>query len=46
MSSDDEEFREGTPQKYITPMEVNDHITKMWAKEKALLDLMYGRIDT
>ena len=46
VSSDDEEFKEGTPQKYITPIEVRDHLKKMWEKERALLDLMYGRIDT
>lgn len=45
MSSEDEEFKEGTPQKYITPIEVQDHLKKLWAKERNLLDLMYGRVD-
>ena len=45
MSSEDEEFKEGTPQKYITPIEVMDHLIKLWNKESAMLDLLYGRVD-
>lgn len=45
VSSDDEEFKEGTPQKYITPIEVKDHLAKMWSKEGNLLNLLYGRVD-
>jgi hypothetical protein len=46
VSSEDEEFKEGTPQKYITPIEVQDHLERMWLKEGSLLNLMYGRVDT
>lgn len=45
VSSDDEEFKEGTPQKYITPIEVMDHLRKLWNKESSLLDLLYGKIN-
>jgi hypothetical protein len=45
MSSGDEEFKEGTPQKYITPIEVMDHLNKLWNKERTLLDLMYGKVN-
>lgn len=41
----DEEFKEGGQQKYISPLEVQYHINKMWAKEKDLLDLMYGKFE-
>lgn len=41
----DEEFKEGGQQKYISPLEVQDHINKMWSKEKDLLDLMYGKFE-
>lgn len=43
---EDEEFDEGDnsgKQKYISPIEVKDHIKKLWAKEKDLLDLIFGR---
>jgi hypothetical protein len=30
-------------QKLLTQIEVKDHIEKLWAKEKDLLDLMFGR---
>lgn len=46
VSSEDEEFKEGTPQKYITPIEVKDHLTKLWSKEGNLLNLLFGRVDT
>lgn len=44
-SSDEEEYKEGGPQKYITPIEVRDHIRKLWAADEELLSLMYGRFD-
>ena len=43
--SSEEEYKEGGSQKYISPIEVQDHIKKMWAKEGELLGLMYGRFD-
>ena len=46
VSSEDEEFKEGTPQKYITPIEVKDHLTKLWSKEGNLLNLLFGRVGT
>ena len=45
MSSDDEEYREGTAQQYITPIEVRDHIRRLWTKEHELLDLLFGKFD-
>jgi len=44
-SSDDEEYQEGTAQQYISPIEVQDHIRKLWAKEIELLGLLYGKYD-
>lgn len=41
----DEEFKEGGQQKYISPLEVQDHIKKLWNREKDLLDLMYGKFE-
>lgn len=43
--SSEEEYKEGGSQKYISPIEVQDHIRKLWAKESELLGLMYGRFD-
>lgn len=31
--SSEEEYKEGGPQKYITPIEVQDHIRKLWSVE-------------
>ena len=36
---------EGGAQKYITPIEVRDHLKKLWKKEENLLGLIYGRYD-
>ena len=44
-SSDDEEYREGTAQQFITPLEVKDHLEKLWSKEYELLGLMFGKYD-
>jgi hypothetical protein len=44
-SEEDEEFKEGTPQRYITPIEVQDHLKKIWANEYNLLSLLYGRFE-
>jgi hypothetical protein len=41
----DEEFKEGGQQKYISPLEVREHISKLWNREKDLLDLMYGKFE-
>jgi DNA-directed RNA polymerase I subunit RPA1 len=41
----DEEFKEGGSQKYISPIEVIDHIKKMWQKESDILNLMYGKFE-
>ena len=41
----DEEFKEGSAQKFISPQEVKEHIEKTWAKEKDLLDLIYGKFE-
>ena len=41
--SSEEEYKEGGSQKYITPIEVEDHIKKLWNKEYELLGLMFGR---
>ena len=41
----DEEFKEGTQQKFISPIEVKDHITKLWRKEADLLNLIYGKFE-
>jgi hypothetical protein len=41
----DEEFKEGGSQKYISPLEVMDHINKLWTKEKDLLSLIYGKFE-
>jgi len=30
----------------VTPIEVIDHIRKLWKNEEALLNLMYGKVDT
>ena len=43
--SSEEEYKEGGSQKFITPIEVQDHIRKLWNKESQLLGLMYGRFD-
>lgn len=45
LSSDDEEYREGTAQQYITPLEVRDHIIKLWDKEHELLGLLFGKFN-
>ena len=44
-SSDDEEYKEGTAQQFITPIEVRDHIQKLWNKEHELLGLLFGKYD-
>lgn len=41
----DEEFKEGTQQKFISPSEVKDHIEKTWRKEGDLLNLIYGKFE-
>ena len=41
--SSEEEYKEGGSQKYITPLEVEDHVRRLWGTESALLGLMYGR---
>ena len=41
----DEEFKEGGQQKYISPIEVKEHIEKLWRKEGDLLNLMYGKFE-
>lgn len=41
----DEEFKEGGSQKYISPIEVMEHINKLWNKEKDILNLMYGKFE-
>lgn len=43
--SSEEEYKEGGPQKYISPIEVQDHIKRLWAKNSHILNLMYGRFD-
>ena len=43
--SSEEEYKEGGSQKYISPIEVQDHIRRLWSKEIELLGLMYGRFD-
>jgi len=43
--SSEEEYKEGGAQKYISPIEVQDHIKRLWAKDGQLLGLMYGRFD-
>ena len=43
--SSEEEYKEGGAQKYITPIEVQDHIKKLWNKELELLGLIYGKFD-
>ena len=43
--SSEEEYKEGGAQKYITPIEVQDHIKKLWGKELELLGLIYGKFD-
>lgn len=41
---DEDNGKENTAhQKLISPIEVKDHIEKLWAKEKDLLDIMFGR---
>lgn len=42
-SSDDEEYKEGSAQQFITPIEVRDHIEKLWNKEYELLGLLFGK---
>ena len=41
----EEEFKEGSAQKYISPIEVREHIEKLWRKEGDLLNLMYGKFE-
>lgn len=41
--SSEEEYKEGTAQKYISPIEVEDHLKKLWKLEHKLLGLMFGR---
>ena len=41
----EEEYKEGGSQKYISPIEVRDHIERLWNKEHELLGLIYGRFD-
>lgn len=43
--SSEEEYREGGAQKFITPIEVEDHMRKLWAADEQLLGLIYGRFD-
>lgn len=43
--SSEEEYQEGGSQKFITPIEVEDHIRKLWKKEQQLLGLIYGKFD-
>lgn len=44
-SSEEDELPEVGTQKYITPIEVRDHLKKLWKKEESLLGLIYGRFD-
>lgn len=44
-SSEEEEYKEGGAQKFITVIEIEDHIRKLWQREEALLSLIYGRFD-
>ena len=39
----DEEFQEGSQQKYISPIEVKGHIDKLWKVDGDLLDLVFGK---
>lgn len=41
----EEEYKEGGAQKFITPIEVEDHMRKLWAADEQLLGLIYGRFD-
>lgn len=41
----DEEYKEGGQQKYISPVEVRDHINRLWRKEGDLLNLVYGKFE-
>ena len=43
VESSEEEYKEGTSQKYISPIEVEDHLKKLWKQEYQLLGLMFGR---
>ena len=43
VESSEEEYKEGTSQKYISPIEVEDHLKKLWKQEHQLLGLMFGR---
>lgn len=39
------EEQEDKKQKYMNPLEVREHIKRLWMVENTLLDLMFGRID-
>lgn len=47
MEEEDEEEEKGGDasgkQKYISPIEVKDHIKRFWEKERELLELIFGR---
>ena len=36
---------EGNKQKYMNPLEVREHIRRLWIMENTLLDLLFGTID-
>jgi len=42
---EDEEYKEGTSQKYISPTEVQDHIIKLWNRQEDMLNLMFGKFE-
>lgn len=41
----DEEFKEGALQKFISPQEVKQHISKLWKKEGDILNLIFGKFE-
>jgi primase-polymerase (primpol)-like protein len=41
---DEDDIRDGVSTgKQLTPLEIKDHIEKLWNAEKDLLDLIYGK---
>lgn len=41
----EEEFKQGSQQKFITSQEVKEHLERTWSKEGDLLNLMYGKYE-
>lgn len=43
-SDSDDEIAEEKEMKYINPLEVKDHIVRLWEKDSEILDIVFGNV--